>query len=204
MADEKLLMLTRSRIASLSGLSERQLSYWERTGLLRATVERQLVGNRQTRLYDFQDAMTAMVLSALREKVSLQHIRQIVDHLRRLEYAVTQVRFAIEDRRVYFQVPDGSWGDTADPDQILLHQVLDLKPLRARVLNAADRAKSQRGRIEKRRGVHGSAPVIAGTRISVKAVRAHLDAGRTQDEILASYPALTPDDLEAVRNLATA
>ena len=204
MADEEVLMLTRSRIARLSEVSERRLDYWERTGLLRSTIERSLSGNRRIRLYDFQDAMTAMVLSALRERVSLQHIRQIVEHLRQLKYAVTEVKFAIVGKRVYFQTPDGSWGDMVDPGQIILHEVLDLKPLRAAVLNAGARSDTEHGQIERRRGVHGSKPVIAGTRIPVKSVRAYLDAGRSQEEILAAYPSLTPEDIEAVRALASA
>ena len=105
MADEEVLMLTRSRIARLSEVSERWLDYWERTELLHSTIDRSLSGNRRTRLYDFQDAMTAMVLSALRERVSLQHIRQVVEHLRHLKYAVTEVKFAIVGKRVYFRPP---------------------------------------------------------------------------------------------------
>ena len=92
----------------------------------------------------------------------------------------------------------------ADPGQIVLHEVLDLRPLREAVLNAGTRSDTERGRIERRRGVHGSKPVIAGTRIPVQSVRAYLDAGRSQEEVLAAYPSLTPEDIEAVRALASA
>lgn len=203
-ADEAVMMLTRQRIARLSSVSERRLDYWEKTGLLHKTVDEGLTANRRTRLYDFQDAMTAMVLATLRERVSLQHVRQIVQHLRLLEYGVTEVEFAIIGQEVYFQTPDGSWGGIKDPGQIVLHQVLDLRPLRAAVLNAGQRSEAEHGRIVTRRGVHGSKPVIAGTRVSVRAVRAYLDAGRSEADILAAYPTLTPADVEAVRTLATA
>lgn len=203
-ADERLVMLTRSRVARLGGVSERRLDYWERTGLLSSTVEEQLAGNRRIRLYDFTDAMTAMVLAALRENVSLQHVRQIVAHLRKLNFGVTEVRFAIAGKRVHFQLPDGTWGDVTDPGQIVLSEVLDLQPLRAAVLGAGARRDEQRGQIERRRGVHGSKPVIAGTRVSVKAVQAYLAAGSSPAEILEAYPALTPADVEAVRALAIA
>lgn len=204
MADEDVVMLTRARIARLSSVTERRLDYWERTGLLRSTVEEGLTGNRRTRLYGFQDAMTAMVLASLREQVSLQHIRQIVDHLRRLRYSVTEVEFALVGNQVYFQTPDGDWGGVKDPGQIVLHQVLDLRPLRSAVLNAGRRGDDERGRIERRRGVHGSKPVIAGTRIPVRAVRAYLVAGKSDAEILAAYPSLSLEDLETVRSLASA
>jgi len=203
-ADQDVVMLTRARIARLSSVTERRLDYWEKTGLLHSTVDEGLTGNRRTRLYGFQDAMTAMVLASLREQVSLQHVRQIVDHLRRLKYGVTEVEFALVGKQVYFQTPDGDWGGIKDPGQIVLHQVLDLRPLRSAVLNAGRRNEQDRGRIERRRGVHGSKPVIAGTRIPVRAVQAYLAAGRSDDEILAAYPSLTVEDLETVRTLATA
>jgi len=204
MASEDVVMLTRRRIARLAAVSERRLDYWENTGLLHSTVEAGLTGNRRTRLYAFQEAMTAMVLASLREQVSLQHIRQIVEHLRRIDYGVTEVEFALVGKQVYFQTPDGNWGGIKDPGQIVLHQVLDLRPLRAAVLSAGERNATERGSIERRRGVHGSKPVIAGTRIPVRAVRAYLDAGRSDEDIFAAYPSLTVEDLELVRTLASA
>jgi uncharacterized protein (DUF433 family) len=203
-ADEDVVMLTRRRIARLASVTERRLDYWEKTGLLRSTVEEGLTGNRRTRLYGFQDAMTAMVLASLREQVSLQHVRQIVTHLQELRYAVTEVEFALVGGQVFFQTPDGSWGGAKDPGQVVLHQVLDLRPLKAAILAAGERNARERGQIERRRGVHGSKPVIAGTRIPVRAVQAFLDAGREDQEILAAYPALTADDIEIVRTSASA
>jgi len=197
-------MLTRTRIARLSSVTERRLDYWEKTGLLHSTVNEGLTGNRRTRLYGFEDAMTAMVLAALREHVTLQHIRQIVDHLRRIQYRVTEVSFALIGTQVYFQTPDGDWGGAEDPGQVVLHQVLDLRPLRTAVLNAGRRREDEHGLIERRRGVHGSKPVIAGTRIPVRAVQAHFEAGRSDEDILKAYPSLTPEDLATVRTLASA
>lgn len=53
------------------------------------------------------------------------------------------------------------------------------------------------GRIERRRDVLGSAPVIAGTRITVSAVRNFHEAGYSVDAIIEEYPTLTPADVEA-------
>lgn len=204
MSNEQIVMLTRARVAGLSGVSERKLDYWERTGLLSTTVETSLTGARKIRLLDFNDAMTAMVLSALRKRVSLQHVRQIVDHLRDLQFGVTEVAFAIAGNRVHFQLPDGTWSDFDDPGQIVIHEVLNLEPLRAAVLGAGRRRAEDAGQIVRRRGSLGSKPVISGTRIPVQSVRAYLDHGVSDDEILQAYPALTPADVEAVRSLASA
>jgi uncharacterized protein (DUF433 family) len=43
---------------------------------------------------------------------------------------------------------------------------------------------------------HG-APCIKGTRIAVSIVLDNLAAGRTSDEIIASYPSLTPEAIRA-------
>lgn len=204
MTNEQIVMLTRARVARLGGVSERQLHYWEQTGLLATTVETSLTGARKIRLFDFADAMTAMVLSALRERVSLQHIRQIVDHLRRLNFSVTEVKFAIAGNRVHFQLPDGTWGDFGDPGQIIIHEVLNLEPLRAAVLGAGRRSADDTGKIVRRRGALGSKPILAGTRIPVKSVQNYLQHGVSDDEILQAYPSLTRADVEAVRGLASA
>ena len=203
-AEEQLVMLTRSRVARLGNVSERRLDYWEKTGLLSSTVEKRLSGSRVIRLYGFTDAMTALVLAALRERVSLQHVRQIIAHLRRIDFRVTEVRFAIAGNRVHFQLPDGTWGDATDLGQIVLSEVLDLQPLRAAVLGAGERSDEQQGKIERRRGVHGSKPVVAGTRVPVKAVQAYLARGKSVAEIIEAYPALTPTDVDAIRGLASA
>lgn len=55
------------------------------------------------------------------------------------------------------------------------------------------------GRVERRRGAMGSKPVLAGTRVPVDTVRRYLEAGRTVDQVLESFPTLTAADVEAVR-----
>lgn len=196
-------MLRRDVVARLAGVTERKIDYWERTGLVSPTVDTALTGNRRTRLYDFADAMTVMVLASLRQHVSLQHVRQIVAHVRRLEFKIPEVRFALAGDRVHFQIADGTWSGMDDPGQIVLHEVLDLAPLRARVLTPA-RTQEDEGQVVRLRGVRGSKPVIAGTRVPVRAVRSFLEDGASVDEIVAAYPALTAVDVEGVRRLAHA
>jgi uncharacterized protein (DUF433 family) len=85
----------------------------------------------------------------------------------------------------------------------VLTHLLDLDAIRIRVRSAAGRRDvSQAGRIERRRGVLGSKPVFAGTRIPVASVVAFLGAGRSVDEVLAAYPQLSPEDVEAARSEA--
>lgn len=202
--DQAHLMLTRAKVAGLADVTERRIDYWARTGLLSATVDEKIAGGQRVRLLDFTDAMTVLVLAALRERVSLQHIRQIVSYLRDLDYQVTEVRFAIAGDQVHFQTPDGVWAGVRDPEQIVLHDVLNLEPLRRSLFAAAHRSRETVGQIERRRGALGSKPVLAGTRIPVRSVQTYLEHGSTVDEILEAYPSLQREDVEAVRALASA
>lgn len=202
--DERLVMFTRARVAEMAEMRENRLGYWERTGLVTPTVEERLTGNRAVRLYDFTDMMSILVIAALREQVSLQHIRLIVAYLQRLDFKVSEVTFAIAGRKVHFQASDGKWEDISEQGQIVLHQVLDLKPLRARIRRAAARRGGAAGQIEKRRGARGSKPLLAGTRVPVSAVQAYLDNGVDTAEILRAYPDLSSADIDRVRQTASA
>ncbi|MGN6182660.1 MAG: DUF433 domain-containing protein [Thermoanaerobaculia bacterium] len=52
--------------------------------------------------------------------------------------------------------------------------------------------------------VCGGAPVIRGTRVTLRTVLASLAEGSDEDEILADFPALTKEDLKAVIAFAAA
>lgn len=202
MIDERRFVADRNRAASIAGVSTRQVDYWVTTGLLHPTVEERLTPQRPIRLFDFTDLMALMTAAELRKRgTSLQHIRAIVNHLRQRGYErpLTQIQFAILHGEVYFQFEDGSWESDRLQKQIVIHEVLDLEPLRNRILQSGGRKESSIGRAERRRGVLGSKPVIAQTRVPVETVRRYLDAGKSMEEILEAFPILRRDDVEAVR-----
>jgi uncharacterized protein (DUF433 family) len=205
--DEQLLAVTRETAAKIARLTRRQVDYWARTGLVAPAVDRQLSARNRVRLYQFLDLLSLAVAAELKNRgVSLQHIRQIIARLRERGYEqpLTQLAFATVGKRVFFQHVDGTWEGGLHPDQIVLHEVLLLEPIRERINRGVAREDDQVGRIEKRRGVHGSKPVLAGTRIPVAAVRRYLQAGRSTADVLEAYPDLTEADVEAVRSHAVA
>jgi uncharacterized protein (DUF433 family) len=53
--------------------------------------------------------------------------------------------------------------------------------------------------VDRRRGVHASAPVFAGTRIRVATVQRYLRHGYDTGAILAAFPDLRREDVEAAR-----
>lgn len=199
---EQHLAVTRDAAARIAGLTQRQVDYWASTGLVEPTVDTRVSPGRRVRLYGFVDLLSLLVAAELKNrKVTLQHIRAIVGHLRSRGYSspLTQLTFVTVGRHVYFMHEDGSWEGDLRPDQVVIHEVLNLKPLRSRIAAGTRRDAALAGRVERRRGAMGSKPVLAGTRVPVDTVRRYLRAGRTVEQILESFPTLTAADIEAVR-----
>jgi uncharacterized protein (DUF433 family) len=206
MISEQHLAVPRETAAKLAGLSYRQVDYWAATGLVEATVDNQVTPGRRVRLYGFIELMALMVAAELRARgFSLQHIRKLVRHLksRGFDEPLAELRWATSGKgrgkTIYIQFPDGTWEDGISPGQIVFHEILDLEPLRRRIKVATQRDASTVGHVERRRGVLGSKPVVAGTRVPVDTVRRYLAAGRSVDDILRAFPVLTAADVEAVR-----
>lgn len=199
---EEHLAVTRAVAARVAGLTERQVDYWAGTGLVEPAVDSRLSPGRRVRLYSFIDLLALLVAAELKNrKVSLQHIRKIVAHLRSRGYTspLTQLTFATVGRDVYFMHEDGTWEGGLQPDQVVIHEVLNLSLLRRRIAAGTRRDAALSGKVERRRGTLGSKPVLAGTRVPVDTVKRYLEAGRSVEQILESFPALTAEDVEAVR-----
>ena len=196
------LAVNAATASRITRLSDRQLDYWARTGLVGPSVNRRLTPGRRVRLYSFLDLLALMVAAELKERsISLQHIRAIVEHLRARGYdqPLTEVRFATQGRELYFQRDDGTWEGGITPDQLVLSEVLHLQPLGRRIADGLRRDEADVGKVERRRGTLGSKPVLAGTRVPVETIQRHLAVGRTVEQIVASFPVLTAADVEAVR-----
>lgn len=209
MRREELVAVTRDKAAALAGITERQVDYWARTGLVRPAVDRRLTPQRPIRLYGHLELMSLLTAAGLRHRgISLQHIRKIVDYLRDeddVENPLAEIVFATAGREVYFQRPDGSWAGTDKPAQGIFPQVLDLDAMRVRIRSTiASRERPGIGEVERRRGVMGSKPVLAGTRVPVDTVRRYLEHGATISQVLKAFPVLQRADVETVRRELTA
>lgn len=202
MVDESLVAFPRVRAAELAGVTLRRLDYWRETDVVRPTWESRVSPQRRVRLYGFTDLMSLLVTVELRKRaVSLQHIRSFTHWLRAFGYEspLTELTFATQGKHAYWQHPDGGWEGDLAPGQGVIAEVLDLRPLRARILKAARRAADTVGKTTTRRGLRGSKPVIDGTRVPVDTVRRYLDRGYSADQIVEAFPILEEADVEAVR-----
>lgn len=208
-ATEDLLAFPDTKARRLARVSMRRLRYWEQVGLVVPSIKRRLSERNTVRLYSYQDLLALLVVSQLRTErdMPLQRIRRVVDHLHSRGYdePLRELRFATVGREIYFQHPDGSWEGHLQPDQIVLEQVIHLEPLRLRIREAATRrAGKDLGRVDRRRGVHASAPVFAGTRIRVSTVQEYLQHGYDTAAILEAFPDLASKDVDEARRLLTA
>jgi DNA-binding transcriptional MerR regulator len=200
---EEVLAFPDTQARRLAGVSMRRLRYWEEAGLAVPSIKRRLSEHNTVRLYSYQDLLNLLVVSALRTErnMSLQKIRRVVTHLRSRGYQapLRELKFATVGREIYFQHPDGKWEGDLRPDQIVIVEVILLDPLRLRIDRAAARPAQDAGRVEKRRGVHASAPVFAGTRIRVATVQRYLRQGYRTEAILEALPDLSVADVEEAR-----
>lgn len=207
-ATDELIAFPDTRARQLAGVSMRRLRYWEETGLVVPSIRRQLSAKTTVRLYSFTDLLSLLAVAELRTErdLSLQHIRRVVDHLRSRGYhqPLRELTFATLGGEIYFQHRDGTWEGDLRPDQIVLEKVLRLDRLRARITRAARRQAGDAGQVIKKRGVHASAPVFAGTRIRVSTVQEYLRHGYGTDAILEAFPDLSAVDVAEASRLLTA
>ncbi|PSR26005.1 MAG: MerR family transcriptional regulator [Sulfobacillus benefaciens] len=78
---------TTKQVAAFTQLTNRQLNYFDTTGLLSPSVQ-SAQGRGTYRLYAFRDVVALRLIAKLRQQgVSLQAIRKAVDYLRTMEQA---------------------------------------------------------------------------------------------------------------------
>jgi len=199
-------VFTSQQVMRLSGITKRRLDYWIEKGIVTPDIDRAR-GRGRVRLFSFANLVEFRVAAWLRDKVSLQLIGKIVQRLRAEETLrpLARVTFAvIEDHvrgrphhRVVVQQADGSWEEWHSGQKIMEITV----PLRTfeeelRRLAQEDRRRSRRvGKTERRRGVLGSAEVIAGTRVPTSSIWSLHEAGYNVERILDSYPGLEREDV---------
>lgn len=77
---------TTAQVRALTGLTVRQINYFDQTGLLRPSLQ-QAKGKGSSRYYSFRDLIALKTIAVLRDKggVSLQAIRKAVEYIQTIE-----------------------------------------------------------------------------------------------------------------------
>lgn len=189
-------------VERLTGISRNQLRYWARTGFFSPSLSDEERRRAYSRVYSFRDVVCLQVLNTLRNesKVSLPHLREVKQKLAHLgDDMWAKTTLHVLKKKVHFVNPE-----TRKIEDVLTGQRVLQIPLRVvkgdmekRVVSLWKRDKKIIGKIRKKRGVASSEPVIAGTRIPVRAIKAFHRDGYNISQIREQYPGLTQADIKA-------
>jgi DNA-binding transcriptional MerR regulator len=196
--DNIIAAFTEEQAARLTGVSQRQLRLWASDGFFPPSI--QLSGDPfPARLYSFRDLLCLKVIHALRTHVSFQHLRKVKHRLAHLgDDLWAKTTLYLLNRTVVFNNPE-----TGEKEEVVSGQGVLQIPLivvsgdmHAAVRAMRERPASEHGSIDTKKG-GAKHPVIAGTRIPVRAIQDFAEAGYTVSQIMQQYPSLDEADVRA-------
>jgi len=196
------LAFSEEQAERLTGISRRQLSYWDRTGFFEpeyADTNRRVSFSRT---YSFKNLVALRVLNKLRneENVPLQHLREVsrkLDNLPNQSWETAKIY--VRKRKVLIdEKGDGKLREIVTGQYVLKFDLkLEAEDTESRIRAYNERTKAAIGHFERQRNVNHNNLVISETRIPVKAIKNFHDAGYSINEIIDEYPSLTKKDVQA-------
>jgi uncharacterized protein (DUF433 family) len=201
-ADTVVMAFSEEQVERLTGVTRQQLRYWDRTDFFTPSLASEDRHLPYSRLYSFRDVVALQVLNALRREgdVPLQHLRQVREELRhRGNDLWAKTTLFVLNRRVVIYNPDIENREDVLSRQAILKIPLQVvrRDMEDRVRLLWERPAGAIGKITRKRAVAKNAPVIAGTRVPVRAIKAFASEGYTVAQILDEYPTLTVKDVRA-------
>lgn len=190
---------------NLTGITRSQLRYWDRTRFYSPTYSEKNRRVAFSRVYSFKDIVSLRVLNVLRNQysVSLQHLRDVSSKLRKLNNnpdCWVDTKLYPLNKKVIWIEPD-----TKLPQEIASGQYITVVSLsdvvqetkKAAINVHKSRDESKLGAIERSKYVQHNSAVVAGTRITVAAIKRFAEAGYSAEQILKEYPDITKKDVQA-------
>lgn len=184
----------------LSGVSLNQLRAWDADNFFSPSYS-DTKGVPYGRIYSFRDIVSLRVLNDLRntKRIPLGHLRDVSRELSHLGDARwTATTLYVLGKRVVFVDPRSNLRQEVVSGQ----RVFDI-PLRVVISSTRQAVQGLNDRTEhvgqvvRARFVAQNEAVIAGTRVSVVAIRDFADAGYSAAKIIREYPDLTEADIDA-------
>lgn len=199
----EILAYSAEHVCRLTGLTPRQLGYWDDTAFFRPQYADELRRRPFGRIYSFRDLVNLRVVALLRKDygIALQELRGVGARLSQSpESSWAMLTLFVSGSRVFFEDPDTGARMAARPrGQIALPIAMSqvAKDMRNAAKGLRERAPDQFGRIGKNRYVAQNDPVLSGTRIPTSAVWNLHQAGYSPAAIIAEFPRLTLKDVSA-------
>lgn len=196
------MAFTEEQVERLTGISVRQLRYWDRTAFFEPGLAEEDRSKAYSRLYSFRDVVCLRVLNALRNEahVSLQHLREVRERLSHLgDEMWSKTTLFVLNKRVAFVNPETEAREEVVSGQGVLQIPLAIvtDDTMAAVHEMRRREPSDVGKFERNRNRVSNQLVVAGTRIPVRSIKAFAEAGYSVEQIRGEYPTLTEEDIRA-------
>ena len=199
----EIVAFTSEHVCRLTGLSTRQVRYWDDTGFFSPALVDGFRKRAFGRIYTFRDVVGLRVIAILRKthKVPLQELRRVGGWLQANHAQPwSTLRFAMAGRKVVFIDPDSGVATEPRGEGQTVFDVA-VEPIANEMREAADqlrqRKSDQVGQIVRNRYVVHNAWTIAGTRVPTAAIWNFHQAGYDSAAILEEYPRLTAEDVSA-------
>ena len=205
MASVEILGFSVDQVSALTGLTHRQLQYWDATGFFRPEYS-VLEGGPSAKVYSFRDLVGLSTIGILlrEHKIPTRWLREASKYLHRNREAPwSSLAIFVAGREVAFRDPEHPdlFIGTVRRGQGQVLIPIELKrvaaDVRAKVEGRRERSAHDYGLVEKRRQIARNAAVLAGTRIPTAAVWNLHQAEYDTDAILREYPRLTRADITA-------
>lgn len=198
------LALSVEHITKLTGLTKRQLAYWDAKGFFRPEYAADDRRSPNARIYSFRDAVGLRTISVLLNVhgVPVRHLADVAQKLAAYtDRPWSELKLRVWNRRVQFDEPEtGATRDVVMGQYVLLPIIDVIHALEKQVEELKTRSQDQIGQFERRPNVSRNNLVLAGTRVPVTTILEYLDDGYSSDSILQNFPTLTADDIEAVKH----
>jgi uncharacterized protein (DUF433 family) len=199
----EILAFSAEQVCRLTGLSQRQLRYWDETGFFRPQPSDEPPGRAFGRIYFFRDLVNLRVVALLRKHhhVPLQELRAVGARLAECpESSWATLTLYVSGSHVFFDDPRiGARMSARHPKQTVLP--IEMERVAAEMRAASEgmlrRSPEEIGHIEQKRYVAHNAPVLSGTRVPTTAIWNLHRAGYSTSAIIAEYPRLKPEDITA-------
>ena len=199
----EVVAFTAEQVCRLTGLSERQLRYWDKTEFFTPQYADEDRRRPFSRVYSFQDLVGLRTIALLRNKyrVPTRELRDLGAWLAARQASPwSSLTFYVSGRHVFFDDPvAGERLAGRPPGQRVFP--LEMEKIAREAREAAnklrDRSSEEIGKVVQHRYILQNSPIIAGTRIPTSAIWNFYEEGYDTEAIIREYPRLTPDDVHA-------
>ena len=199
--DTVVFAFSADNVIRLTGLTKRQLQYWDKLGFFPPQYASQNRRSPYGRVYSFPDVVGLRTLSLLRNahKISFQRVRKFAEGFANYDTSLwSRSQVYLFGDELHVGLPGSEFAANREGQLVA---IVFLKNVIGEVKRGMEELKRRRpdqiGSVHKSRFVVRNAATIDGTRIPVATIKRYSKAGFSVSEILAEYPSLTEGDIKA-------